>query len=154
MRPAAPAGARAGFTLLEMLVTLLIVGIALTAGTAAIARRDMAPTPLQAAGQMQSLLLRARGDAIRTGRDTAVAIDTGTRRYAYPPDAAASALPAGMEILVETGIVRDGRPHVAFRADGSSSGARIALTDEGLSEARLAVDWLTGLPRITEARRE
>jgi type II secretion system protein H len=142
---------RAGFTLLEMLVALVILAFVLAAGAAAIARRDLTPTPRQVAQQLQAALLRARSDAIRRGADAAVLVDVPGRRFAYPPDAAPSVLPEGMPIRVRAAAplaAEDGAALVVFRADGSSSGADVTLGEGGPDAARVAVDWLTGLPRL------
>jgi general secretion pathway protein H len=148
---------RAGFTLLEMLVALVILGFVLAAGTAAIARRDMTPTPRQVAERMQAAFLRARGDAIRTGGDAAVLVDVPGRGFAYPADAAPSPLPDGMEIRLRAAaelFAGGGRAHVVFRADGSSSGADVLLTGGRPGAARIEVDWLTGVPRLREVAAE
>jgi general secretion pathway protein H len=143
-------GREAGFTLLEMIVALIVVSIALALGGATLARRDMTPTPVQAARAMQGLMLQARSDAVRAGGDRAVLVDVGARAYAYPADGRPVALPLGTEMRLQAAAAGgdDGRALVIFRADGSSSGADIRLSDGRHADARLAVNWLTGLPRL------
>ena len=147
-------GSDAGFTLLEMLLALTILGLVLAAGAAAVARRDLTPTPAQVARQIQAALLQARSEAIRTGADAAVVIDLAARSFAHPPGAAPVALPDGMVIRARTAaelVTRDGRALIVFRADGGASGAEIALSAPGAPGARIEVGWLTGLTRLSVA---
>jgi prepilin-type N-terminal cleavage/methylation domain-containing protein len=144
------AGRAAGFTLLEMIVALIVVSLALAIGGATLARRDMTPTPVQVARQMQGLMLQARSDAVREGRDASVLVDVAGRRYAYPPEARPVALPEGTEIALQAAAAGagGGGALIVFRADGSASGGDVMLTDGRHADARLAVNWLTGLPRL------
>jgi general secretion pathway protein H len=141
---------QAGFTLLEMLVTMLVVAVALALGGSVIARRDMTPTPAQVARQLQATFLQARSDAVRRGRDAAVLVDIAGRRFAYPEAATPVPLPDGTDVRLVAGAVASdgGRTLVVFRADGSSSGADLILADGRHADARVAVNWLTGLPQI------
>ncbi|MFO6463282.1 prepilin-type N-terminal cleavage/methylation domain-containing protein [Jannaschia sp. KMU-145] len=141
----------AGFTLVEMLVALVILGILAGLGAGALARRDPAPSPVQMAERLQAVIIDARGDAMRTGRDTLVAIDLSERRFAYPPDADPIDLPPGMRLdgLLARPFVEGGTAALVFRPDGSSSGAELAFVADD-AVARLEVDWLTGLPRLLD----
>lgn len=146
----------AGFTLIEFLVALTIIG--LVAGTlgATVARRDNRPSAMETAQAMQLALLRARNAAIGTGSQAVVTIDTGRRSYAYPPGSEPVRFPDGLEIRMIAGgefVSDDGTTyHLLFRADGSSSGAEITLTDGRSNEARIEVNWLTGVPRLSRER--
>ena len=144
--------ARAGFTLVEMLVVLVIVAMALAAGGAAMARRDPAPTAAQSARQLQALLLQTRSEAIRQGRDAAVDLDVGAPSFAARAIGRPLHLPAGTAMAVRAALVEgsgDGRrATVIFRADGSASGGEVTLTDARGRSAVVAVDWFTGLARL------
>jgi general secretion pathway protein H len=145
--------AEAGFTMLEVLVALTIFLMVIATVGTTIARRDMTPTPLQTAKTMQSMLFRARSDAILRGADTAFVIDMKAKRFAYPKGSAPIALPEGGDIRMLTGgelISESGEVLLLFRADGSSSGAEILLSDGRSAEARINVNWLTGVPLLLE----
>ncbi|SFH20223.1 Type II transport protein GspH [Palleronia marisminoris] len=143
----------AGFTLVEMLVTLTILAVIAGLAAGALGRRDPTPAPRLVAEQLQAIILEARSDALRTGRDTSVAIDLQARTFAYPPGATPLRLPPGMSFKGSLARPATGGSTAAlvFRADGSSSGAELELSSEG-SSARLEVSWLTGLPRVISAR--
>ena len=143
--------AEAGFTLLEVLVTLSILLMLIATVGTAIARRNSVPTPFDTARQMQSLLFRARSEAILKGIDTAFLIDIKAKRFSYPRGSPPVALPQGAEIRMLTGgelVSEDGEILLLFRADGSSSGAEILLTDSRFPAVRIDVNWLTGIPML------
>ncbi len=145
--------AEAGFTILEVLVTLTIFLMVIATVGTTIARRDTTPTPLETAKKMQSMLFRARSDAILKGVDTAFVINLKAKRFAYPKGSTPIELPRGEEIRMLTGgelVSESGEVHLLFRADGSSSGAEILLTDGRSADARINVNWLTGVPLLLE----
>jgi prepilin-type N-terminal cleavage/methylation domain-containing protein len=144
-------GRSSGFTLLEVMVAMLIFAMAIGVTGATIARRDLTPKPAQVAKQMQALLFRARSEAILKGRDTVFSIHTGARQYSYPVDATPVALPQTHDINVGAGAeltAEGGEVLLVFRADGSSSGAEITLSDGVSADARISVNWLTGVPLL------
>jgi general secretion pathway protein H len=148
-------GAKAGFALLEFLIVLAIVGMVAATVGATMARRDTTPSPLESATKMQSMLLRARSDAIVGGTDTFFVIDAERRQYAYPRGTAPLQLPEDQEIRMVAGGesgADDGAVEILFRADGSSSGAEILLTNGRSAEARIEVNWLTGVPLLREGQ--
>ena len=129
---------QAAFTLLELLVVL-----AIAAGLAALVAPQLARfaslVELKAAARETAAALRgARGRAIASGRETALALGTRLPRH---PGIALELVVAHSEVLgAGTGASR-------FYPDGSSSGGRVRLTLEGHggSEAQVVdVDWLTG----------
>ena len=98
------------------------------------------------------MLLRARSDAIVNGADTIFVIDTNAKYYAYPKGSKPIRLPQGQEIRMVTGgefATEEGQTYLIYRADGSSSGAEIVLSDGRTSDARIEVNWLTGVPLLT-----
>lgn len=145
--------AEAGFTILEVLVALTIFLMVIATVGTTMARRDTTPTPLQTAKMMQSMLFRARSDAILKGVDTAFVIDMKAKRFAYPKGSTPVDLPEGAGIRMLTGgelVSQSGEVQLLFRADGSSSGAEILLTDGRSADARINVNWLTGVPLLLE----
>ncbi len=125
-----------GFTLLELLVVVAVLGLLMAALPGFLATEP--PGREAALRALRADLLAARAEAIRTARPVTVA---------FAPEAgeaAGRALPEGVRLAAET-RARDGegRPAVVFYADGSASGGRIALTDAAGTGA-IAVHWLTG----------
>ncbi len=144
---------QSGFTLIEFLVTLVILATVLGTVGSTLARRENRVTPLMSAEAMQSALFQARSDAILRGRNTVFTIDAGNKRYIYPQGGKPVQLPDDQEMRMVAGSEftdPDGRTYyLVFRPDGSSSGAEITLANAaGSSAARIDVNWLTGLPRL------
>ncbi len=137
--------AKEGFTLLEMLVVLAIVGLA-AAISAPLLRPSHGPLTLAAsAHQLCSTLRNARAHAIATNKETDVIVDIEHRRYAssFGPS---TALPADADIKL---IIADDRRldaihgSFAFFPSGASSGGEIHLGNHGKSIA-ITISWFTG----------
>jgi general secretion pathway protein H len=113
----------AGFTLLEMLVVITIMGLIMAALAAYGPPKSRWLETRAAARAVAGAMLAARGEAMTTGQEVAVKL---------PPVA---------DWLAES-VVAPGQ-NILFSPDGSSSGGTVVLDDAG---RRLAVtaDWLTG----------
>jgi general secretion pathway protein H len=155
-RPAAGTADRrqdeAGFTLIEFLVAMVMIAMVMGSIGSTMVRRENRTTSLESAQAMQSLLFQARSDAILKGGNALVAIDAANSRYTYPSNAAPVRLPEGQTIRMIVGadfVSGDGSTYfLVFRPDGSSSGAEIVLSDARSGQARIEVNWLTGVPRL------
>jgi general secretion pathway protein H len=121
-----------GFTLIEMIVVLAVLGLMLGLfighGPMRSARLD-----LDAAGREVAASLRlARSLAI--ARNRSVIWTASPTRYGLTGEAL-HALP--------TDVALQGSPRIGFAADGSSSGGALVLRSPNRSVA-ISVDWLTG----------
>lgn len=140
-----------GFTLLEMLVVIAIMGlalgIALTRGPVRSAGQDLRGS---AALLAQGLRL-ARADAIRTNRPVALRLDAPNHRYAIGTRPLQS-LPQGLDLAIHGLQAQDSDapPAIVFAPDGSASGGDITLAEAG-RHLRIGVDWLTGRVSLNEA---
>ena len=132
---------QAGFTLIEMIVVLVILGLVLGILLARGPTRSASIDLHAAARTLTDELRHARGQAIVTDRP--VRIDAGEARAALArtarrdqagPIALALHSPAGEPRI--DGVLR-------FDPDGSANGGRIMLT-EGAETLSIVVDWLTG----------
>lgn len=141
-----------GFTLLELLVVLAIMGMAvgLVMGT-----RSPGPTSADARMAAEALaagLREARSQAIMQGRPVVLQIDIAARRFGIgrSPD---RDLPRGLNLTVLTGradVTAAQRGGIRFFPDGSSTGGRVTV-ESGARQIVVGVDWLSG--RVTIADR-
>lgn len=117
----------AGFTLVELMVTLALAGLLLS----------LVPPLLGKGGDRARLDhdFRLMTDSLRLARSRAIASDQEVVvRFDHP-------LSRGVAITVETPADEAGS--LRFHPDGSASGALIRLANESGSRG-LSVDWLTG----------
>jgi general secretion pathway protein H len=140
-----------GFTLLEMLVVLVIlglmVGLVVTRGPPRSAALDLRA----AAAEMAQALRGARARAIATNRRVDFRLDVAGHVFAVD-GGTARALPASLALSMTaaSGETVGRTEAIAFAPDGSSTGGRIDVA-EGARIMRVEVDWLTGRVRIAEA---
>jgi len=121
-----------GFTLLEMIVVLAILGLMLGI---VVARGPMHSTRLDteaAARELAGALRMARGRAI--ARDQAVSVRFAADRYQIEGMAAHA---------VPTDVSLTGNSVIRFAPDGSSSGGTIVVQASNIRMV-VAVNWLTG----------
>jgi general secretion pathway protein H len=126
-----------GFTLLEMIVVLVILGLMLRL---VIARGPMHSVRLDAeaaARDLVSALRLARGRAIAEDRQVSVALASG---HYQVDDLGVHNVPADV-VLAGDAVIR-------FAPDGSSSGGTIAVQTAQAS-ATIVVNWLTGRVDVT-----
>lgn len=138
---ARPAGA-AGFTLIEVLVVMVILGIVaglvLARGPARSAGLDLHTQ----ASQLAQALRGARGQAIATNRRVTFVLVPAQHSYRVG---------AGPQrLLMQPVAVSMAAGAITFAPDGSASGGTITLS-EGTARMRVGVDWLTGRVSIADA---
>jgi general secretion pathway protein H len=117
-----------GFTLLEMLIVILVMGLimAMLAGYGP-PKSKWLETKAAARGVAAAMVF-ARGQAIATGQPAQVV------------------LPKVPDWLGETVS-----GPITFEPDGSSSGGSVVLDDHG-RDLTVTADWLTGQARLSEAQ--
>jgi general secretion pathway protein H len=142
-----PARQSAGFTLVELLVVMGIMGLVLAAVLAA--RPKTAGTRVAVAARAVAATLQlARAQAMAGNAETVVRIDTEKNQFGLAKSM--HPLPRGMTVamtVAETERVGDSGG-LRFYPDGQSSGGDIVLTLEGRT-SRISVNWLTGEPRLS-----
>ena len=141
----------AGFTLIEMLVVLTILGIVLGI---ALGRGPMRSATLEAraaAGELAHGLRAARDRAIAGNRRVVVAIDPA-RHLLLVEGEAPRPLAPHLEVRALTALGAGPVRLIRFAPDGSSSGGSVLLTD-GARRVTVTVDWLTGRVRVVEPGR-
>jgi general secretion pathway protein H len=135
----------AGFTLIELVVVLAILGFAMALIIGYHAPGGGTLSLRGTAAELASALRLARSEAIATNHPVALTIDLAAHRYRVGTDAP-RAVPAGFSLSLVTvsgetfgatvGAIR-------FNPDGSSTGGRLRVADARRALV-IGVDWLTG----------
>ena len=140
-----------GFTLIEILVVLAILGVAMGL---IIGRGPMRSRGLEAraaAGALAQTLRAARALAIVSDHDVAVAIDPPHHLFAIDGGARQS-LAANLAITVpEAALHGPGQVRlIRFSPDGSATGGQVVL-GTGRHRLGITVEWLTGRVSVADA---
>ncbi len=140
----------AGFTLIEMLVVLMVLGLVagLVATRGPIRSRglDLRAT----AADLAETLRLARAQAIATNRVVQVMVDAEAH-VVVAPDGRVHPLPADirMALLGLLGPVQGPRMPIRFAPDGSSTGGAVEISADAM-RLRVGAQWLSGQVRITD----
>jgi general secretion pathway protein H len=144
----------AGFTLIELMVVLVIMGLML----GLVLRNGPMRSPVlqtrAAAAQVAQGLRSARARAIALNHPVTFSLDVEDHSFRVD-DAAPQMLPATLQLAALTVAGKASRQrndsNISFAPDGSSSGGRIELAGNGV-RLLVGVDWLTGLVSVADAR--
>ena len=134
--PAAREKRAGGFTLLELLVVLAILGL-VSAIVVSIAPGRLSGVHDQAAARKLAVELRsARNAAKTTGSPAHFAVtSTNTARLLSLSRAAK---------IVYRPVIGNDTSEIVFQSDGSSNGGVVEINSGERTVARLDIDWLTG----------
>lgn len=138
-----------GFTMLELLAAITIVGLLLALAVPASVRSYESMQYRQAVRDVITALATARYNAINTGRAQDVAIDPVANTIASAKEKLS--IPKGFTVAVHTAreLNRDRLGVIRFYPEGGSSGGGIDMTRIDGSGVRISVDWLVG--RVDQA---
>jgi general secretion pathway protein H len=134
-----------GFTLVELLVVLAIIGALLAVAPVALQRYRDSSDYRDALRTIAAGLSEARRAAISGGRVVAFSIDLGSRQYGIegrPP----RALPDSLVVratVADTDLV-DNVARIRFFPGGNATGGSIEVVRASGAGARLRTDWLDG----------
>ena len=123
---------RRGFTLLELLVVLALIGVFLAIGAPYISSSLPSWQTRSAAREVAAALRKARSQAIFTDTDSVFSIDVNRRLYSLSGDPTTHPLPAKLHITLYTAqqaLFSRSIGSIRFFPDGSSTGGRVTLSD-------------------------
>lgn len=140
-----------GFTLLEMLAVILLIGIAAAAVSISVTQGLASARVRAASSELAGALRATRAQAIVHGQEQHFDVDTRANTYhgARSDDVR---LPKGLKISITSAKEDQPNDHtgrIRFFPDGSSTGGRITL-QSGKREWHVNVSWLTGEVRVVD----
>jgi general secretion pathway protein H len=144
----------AGFTLLELLLVLAVLGLLAGIVVAYIPSGSTRTEVVVAARDVASGLRRARGAAIAGNAPVAFMLDVKTRSYRIGTEASVR-LAEDIALTIDTArseVADDAAGGIRFFPDGSATGGRISLRGAGerAAVAVVTVDWITGRVDVAE----
>ncbi|MGD9511059.1 MAG: GspH/FimT family pseudopilin [Geminicoccaceae bacterium] len=140
---------RAGFTLLELLVVLAVIGLVLALAPPLV-RRSPATEIRAAAVRVADLLRATRTRAVREGAAQEVTLDLAARRLRTTDSTLELPEHAEVGFRDPRGAASSGpAARILFLPDGSTSGGTVELLADDLRIA-IAVDWITGRVRTRD----
>jgi general secretion pathway protein H len=138
-----------GVTLLELLLVLLLLGLAYGLTGPMLAQGSIGLDMKTAARQLAAGLRKARSTAATERREAVLVLDVKERFFAVTGDSKRYRLPGALDyslFTAESEQVRAQTGMIRFYPDGSSTGGRITMTSGG-HKIMVDIDWLTG--RVT-----
>ena len=148
-------GSDFGFTLIEVLVALAIVGAAVLL-VAPLTRTSLGPQLLRStASEIAALARSTRAAALRSGVERVMIVDLASRTVWADGVSGPRAIPAHLELDVAVaadGISGSMQRHIRFLPTGGASGGSIVLRD-GVRTTTIEIDWLTGGARVATLSR-
>jgi general secretion pathway protein H len=144
----------AGFTLIEMIVVMAILGLMMVLVTVSGTPVSPATHARAAAEGISGALRTARSEAVTGNSSVDVTFDL-TRRSYRRGAAPAVPLPGDLRLSLLTStdqVVSGGAGRIRFKPDGSSSGGRVTV-EGGNRVWWVGIDWLSGRVSIVEKPR-
>jgi general secretion pathway protein H len=144
-------GVSRGFTLLELLIVLFLMGLAYGLAAPMVGSGAVTLELKSATRQLAAGLRKARGTAIAQRDEATMTVDVELRRFSLSGDSKIYPLPKAIDIELFTAQseqLEEKVGNIRFFPDGTSTGGRITLTAGG-SNFAVDVDWLTGKVVIT-----
>lgn len=140
-------GADRGYTLVELLVVLAVIGLIIASVPTLIGAARPAIQAKAAARMMAQDMGMARQAAILHGTETGIVLNAAAGRYALVPGGAARDMPKGVPFSFR-GTAANGNM-IVFFPDGSSTGGIVDVGDAG-HRHRIIAHWLSGRISLDE----
>jgi general secretion pathway protein H len=138
-----------GFTLVELLVVMVVIGLAYSLVPPLFSSGASSAELKAAARQIATGLRRARSEAISKRQEAVLELDIRQHTFRITGDGHTYKLPHQVDVALHTAQseVQDMQAgSIRFYPDGSSTGGRINLAGNG-QNYQVDVDWMTG--RVT-----
>jgi general secretion pathway protein H len=138
--------ASGGFTLLELLLVLLLLGLAYGLAGPMLGSGSTGLELKAAARQLAAGLRKARSIAITERREAVMSVDVAARSFSVTGDPRTYTLPQRLELALftaESELIHDKTGNIRFFPDGSSTGGRVTVA-VGEAKQMVDVDWITG----------
>jgi general secretion pathway protein H len=142
-----------GFSLLELLVVLAIIGAVLAFVPGFLVRNQPGLDVDVTARAIADGLRQARSHAVLQNRDQLFALDVEEHLFRIDGQRAPVQIDKKIEVTFQTArseVTSETIGQIRFFPDGSATGGRIGLTLDG-RHAEVVVDWLTGLVSVNHA---
>ncbi len=140
-----------GFTLLEMLAVILLIGIAAAAVSISVSQGLASARVRAASSELAGALRATRAQAIVRGQEQSFDVDTRANTYRDVKQRDVR-LPKGLRVSITSAKEDQPNDHtgrIRFFPDGSSTGGRITL-QSGKRQWHVNVSWLTGEVRVVD----
>ena len=140
-----------GFSLIEMLVVLILIGFSISLITPSFSRFSKAVELKGAAKKISAILRYCRCEAVSKGKVYQVRFDTNLREVKVQPVESIYSLPQGVQIKeVQMASVQSTTdlPLIEFYPNGGSSGGAILLDSQGPGGYKINVHFLTGVVEV------
>ncbi len=135
-----------GFTIFELLVVLAIVSLVMAIAVPRLSGTVTTSEIRSAARSLAAGMRWARSEAIYTNRPVNFQVDVKERRFGMTQKGPMRRLPENAQITLHTArsqLLDEEKGHIRFFPDGGSSGGRVTLATERLTQY-VDIDWLTG----------
>jgi general secretion pathway protein H len=149
MQPVIRLSRSRGFTLLELLLVLLLLGLLYGLAAPMLGAGSTGLDMKAASRQLAAGLRKARGVAVAERREAVLTLDVEGRTFSLTGDPKTYSLPKQLELALFTAqseLVREKTGGIRFFPDGTSTGGRVTIS-AGESKQLVDVDWVTG--RVT-----
>jgi general secretion pathway protein H len=141
-----------GFTLVELLVVMVIIGLLLALLPIAFDRALPGLEAKSTAREMAAVLRTARSMSIRDNQETSVTVNVTSRRYVLDGTKKSQEIAEGIDVSLFTATTEldeQGGGRIRFFPDGTSTGGRVTLAGASATYYIL-VDWLSGRVEIVD----
>lgn len=152
---AEPENRQAGFTLIEMVAVLAIAALVFSVSALSLSALKGRATPMKSADEIAQMMNAVHMSARNTTDPQSVMIDLKTKRVtAVKQSGIQISEDYSLSVVVGRETVSNEKsPEIFFLPDGTSSGAEILISSPKGEKARVDVNWLTGLARVSDASR-
>jgi general secretion pathway protein H len=140
-----------GFSLIEMLVVLILIGFAISLITPSLSRFSRTIELKGAAKKISGILRYCRCEAVSKGQVYQVRFDKNLREVRVQPTESTYFLPEGVKIKeVQVASVQptSDLPMIEFYPNGGSNGGAVLLDSQGPGEYKINVHFLTGVVEV------